>query len=67
MVLTEKMSKIESSEVPLHFSQTSNHFILTNNKVLAILIFHVLAMPAVAAENISKSKLKCQAPFRLLL
>ena len=38
MVLTEKMSQIESSEVPLHFSQTSNHFSLTNKKVLDILI-----------------------------
>ena len=42
------MSKIESSVVPLHFSQTFSNFILINKKVLAILIFHVLAMPAVS-------------------
>ena len=46
MVLTSKMSKIEYSRVELHFPRTFSGFIITNKKVLAILIFHLLAMPA---------------------
>ena len=46
MVLTAKMSEIESSGVELHFSRTFRGFIITNEKVLAILIFQLLAMAA---------------------
>ena len=41
-----KMSKIEYSRLELHFPRTFIGFIKTNKKVLAILIFHLLAMPA---------------------
>ena len=46
MVLTLKISKIEPSGVEFHFSRSFNDFIITNEKVLAILIFHPVAMPA---------------------
>ena len=85
LVLTSKMSEVKAQWSPFHFSRTFSGFILINEKVLTIFIFHALACSAdsmlffiswhewkcfvyngaVAAEKISKSKLKWLAPFHL--
>ena len=60
MVLTAKMSEIESSGVELHFSRTFRGFIITNEKVLAILIFQLLAMPAASrSRHVLFTKTQC--------
>ena len=46
VVLTSKMSKIETYWIPLHFSITFSNFILINEKMLRWKPFLVLAVPA---------------------